>query len=518
MAVLYLWFSKKNKMSWLKDRWSDWAFLLGLILVFALRWATQPSFELNPDTSAWISGAISAAQSDTPLWTLLTHSDSRPLVVLPLYVLETIGISVTWFVADLMGVLLWWVSMGLFYSILRRRLGGWWALFYTAPLLIFQAAVLDADLVAYNAEHICVLMILGPVWWYLKPRTSRDPSWHYLLVGFWLGLFPFAKMQIVPMGGMIALFFLFETLRNKSYASSLFLVTGGVLPTALVNLYYTRYDGLATFWNDYFWNYYYYSFTQTYADIPVQERFGVGFIVQFFGQTANTRAFWLGVALLLLLAFVAWIRYRTVPPRSHMLAFSLFWLSFYATVQAGNLYSHYLLLLVIPALLLVVLGLTTYLPRLAPSLWGAFLLALVLQSFYNGWHHPNWEVMKTNPLQEQVVRDQIAHSVEKGQKMTIWGYADRFFVWQHVAAGNRLSHTFWAYWPSPLLEYRQRQCIQDMEHNQTDWFLDFTESGMPLNEAAFKHDTFPLIADYIRSQYQYVTTVGGVHFYKRQVK
>jgi hypothetical protein len=57
-----------------------------------------------------------------------------------------------------------------------------------------------------------------------------------------------------------------------------------------------------------------------------------------------------------------------------------------------------------------------------------------------------------------------------------------------------------------------------MEHNQTDWFLDFTESGMPLNEAAFKHDTFPLIADYIRSQYQYVTTVGGVHFYKRQVK
>ncbi|TAF96427.1 MAG: hypothetical protein EAZ32_09080 [Cytophagia bacterium] len=499
-----------------------WPFLgVGLGLVFMVRWVFQPSYELNPDSSAWISSAISAACSDTPFWTLLTHSDSRPLVVLPLFLLELLGVPVTWFVADLVGVALWLVTTVFFYLTLRRWLSNWHAFYFTTPLLFFQALHLEADFMAYNSEHICALMLTVGVWLLVRFEAAKKPLWQYILAGFWLGMFPFAKMQIVPMGVVLGLFSAFYTFKQWRYWGVFVLFAGCVLPTVFANLYYLQKDGIAAFWNDYFWNYYYYSFTKTYSELAIEQRFGLRFMVKIFYKTANLRVFWLGSAGLILVGTGAWwktknAKYRLISLPMYGFIALFFLTSLYAILQAGNLFLHYLLLLVVPLFLLIA-SLILVFPFPKIKQMGLFyLLILGLEGANNirrYINHPPHLV----PHYEVEIRDRIEKVVLPNQKMTIWGYADHFFVYSRITAGNRLSHTFWVYWPSPLRPYREHQFLTDLSQNQTEWFLDFSGSKVQFNDKKMNHVYFPKIASYIRTHYQLTETQQGVQFYRRNI-
>ena len=104
--------------------------------------------------------------------------------------------------------------------------------------------------------------------------------------------------------------------------------------------------------------------------------------------------------------------------------------------------------------------------------------------------------------------------------MTIWGYADRFFVFEHLPAGNRLPHSYWIYTESPLQMYRQREFIGDLEQNKPALFMDAmveNVSNIYLPEKHnYRHDCFPMIAKYIREHYTLVKELDGVRFYRRK--
>ena len=501
-----------------------WPFLLASLSVFiAVRFALQPTHELNIDTSAWISSAISAARSDAPLWTLLNYSDSRPLTVFPLFILEFFGIPVDWALAGNVGVVLWGFTIAFFYAILRRWFTDWQALFYALPLLIFQTTNIDADYLSYNSEHICVLMLTIGFWVLLQFEKNQKTAWQYLLAGFWLGMLPFAKMQTVPMGLVLGFFFALFAFRRRQHWGVFALLVGSILPTLLVNLYYFQKGEISTFWNDYFWNYYYYSFTKTYSGVPVSSRFGPTYIFTFFFKIPANRVFWATLFAVLLVGAVAVLRkikagkmslFNQFWYNTHSLVSLFFLASLYAVLQSGNQFSHYLLLLVVPVLLVAALLIQFIAQPYRKWLWVVFVVAIGLEGIHNLYQN-SLETPPQIPVAEIAVCQKIEQLVMHHQKMSIWGYSDRFFVWSRVAAGNRLSHTFWVYWPSLLIDYRQRQFLQDMNQNQTDWFLDFSTSNIQHNDKKFRHDNFPKIAAYIRKNYQLVQTVQGVRFYQR---
>jgi hypothetical protein len=504
------------------NNWPVWPFLGAILgLVFIVRWAFQPrNHELNPDTSAWISSAITAASSDSPVWTLLTHSDSRPLTVLPLFLLELSGIQVTWLVAGLTGVALWLVTTVFFYLILRRWLSAWRTFFFTAPLLVFQASHFEADFMAYNSEHICVFMLTVGVWLLVRFEATKKPLWQYILVGFWLGTFPFAKMQIVPPGFVLGLFVAFYAFRQWRYWGIFGLFLGCVLPTAFANLYYLQKDGIASFWNDYFWNYYYYSFTKTFSELPIEQRFAPHFVTTLFSLTPNLRVFWLSSIVLLLMGVLACWKTRKEKKRSistsaYIFTALFFLASLYAVMQAGNLFPHYLLLVVVPLFFLLAVSTAGFSPQAIKQIGAIYLVALGLEGANNiqsYMNHPPYLV----PQHHVAIRSKIEQLILPNQKMTIWGYSDHFFVWSRIPAGNRLSHTFWIYWPSPLRSYREQQFLADLSQNQTEWFLDFSGSKDLSNDKKFDHANFPKIASYIRTHYQLKETDQGVRFYRRK--
>ena len=493
---------------------------VGLLLMWVLRWQQQQSYELDVDTSSWISSAISAARSETPFWTLLNYSDSRPLTVFPLFILEKMGVAVTWSMAEKVGLFLWTSSIIFFYATLRRWFSPWQSLFFSLPLVIFQASNAWFGFMAYNSEAVCVFMLTVGLWLITGLEKNKASIFTYFFAGFWLGLLPFAKMQTVPMGLVLGFWAFFIAFQQRLYGRLLVLLTAASLPTAFLNGFYWQKGEWIVFWNDYFWNYYYYSFTQIHSAVPVEDRFSLLFLIQFFYQNSTTRLFWGASLVLLVIGFIKWSRTTSFAvPRSVVWGILAFLLaSIYAILQAGNLFSHYLLLLLVPINLLLVFFLQSFKPRISQKIWLAFLLLMGAEGVKNTIEYPIIPVPQPFPFDRKIIQALKKYS-QPSDKMTIWGYADRFFVHTRLAAGNRLPHSYWIYMPSPMRAYRQKQFLQDLIQNQPALFMDaFTEKvsfTYSLDENQYRHDCFPAIANYIGKHYRQVAQIGAVRIYRR---
>lgn len=503
-------------------RWNG-VFIISLVILITVRWQYQIPSELDVDTSTWISSAISTAQSEHPLWTLLNFSDSRPLAVLPLAIVEMAGVKVDWALADGIGVILWIATLIFVFLIFKNWFSSAKSLLFTAPLLLFQTTHLWPGFMTYNSEHLCILMLTVGFWGIVKIQERVLSPWVYLLLGFWLGLLPFAKFQIIPMGLVLALFAGFFLMNAKQWIRLAFFAIGGFLPVLLANWYYYQYDHIETFWNDYFWNYYYYSFSTVYSKLDTTYRFSPLTMGRAIFRPISTRVFWIVQISLILAGGISWIRdfSRRVAVSASMIwlsiAFAL--VSLYAVLQAGNPFDHYLLLLFVPSVLVASFCSLYLSPKIFNTVWTVGLLAIALEGVRNILLFPVGTIPSL-PQSDSEIRKAIQTYSHVGEKMTIWGYADRFFVYEHLPAGNRLPHSYWIYTESPLQMYRQREFIGDLEQNKPALFMDAMVENVSniylLEKHTYRHDCFPMIAKYIREHYTLVKEVDGVRFYRRK--
>lgn len=505
------------------ETWWNALFISSLLVLIAIRWFYQIPTELDVDTSTWISSAISTAHSDRPLWTLLNYSDSRPLTVLPLAVAEMAGINVDWALADGIGVMLWVATLTFVFLMFKHWFSSARSFLFTAPLLFFQAFHLWPGFMTYNSEHVCILMLTVGFWAVIKLKDSAYSSWCYFLLGLWLGLLPFAKFQTIPMGLVLALFLVFFLFKTQQWKRLLALIGGGVLPLLLVNGYYYHYDQLGTFWNDYFWSYYYYSFSTVHSKLETSNRFSPLTIGRFVFQPAATRVFWAVQVVLILTGVVQFLRFparRVVVSRSVMgLAVGVALVSLYAVLQAGNPFDHYLLFLFVPSVVLAGFCSLYFSPKTFSSLWTVALLAIALEGVRNVVAFPLGAVPKL-PKSDAMIRKAIQANIFPNETMTIWGYADRFFVYEHLPAGNRLPHSYWIYTKSPLQTHRQRELIDDLDQNKPALFMDAMVAPVSTiyvpDNVNYRHEKFPIIAKYVREHYTLVDVVKGARFYRRK--
>ncbi len=507
-----------------KEVFWHWIMGVGLIVMLIIRAMCPLSPELDVDTSTWISSAISAAHSDRPLWTLLNYCDSRPLTVLPLAWVEMAGIEVSWALANFVGVVLWAGTLLFFFFVLRHWFSSRESFWFTFPLLVFQTGNNWFGFISYNSEHPAVFMLMVGVWLVLKLREPSRSAWQYAGVGIWLGLLPFVKIQIVPMGLVLAAFAAWGAIASRQWLNLLMLLMGGLLPLAVINGYYYQNDSIESFWNDYFWNYYYYSFTTIHSEAEISSRFGPRTLARAFVRPVTTRVFWwVQVSLITIGALYGVRRHRTVKtafPLEVLLLVGAFGaVSLYAVLQAGNPFDHYLLLAFVPASLSVAF-LSVYVPAgLFKKIGLVSLLLISLEGIRNLIFFPYQPVPSKYSWDDELIQI-IKQNTRKGDKMTIWGYADRLFVETRLPAGNRLPHSYWIYTESPLQSYRQQQFISDLDENKpallVDAMVDNVSDVYLPHKEQYRHDRFPVIKAYVQKNYVLVDSLHGVWFYRRK--
>jgi hypothetical protein len=99
-----------------------------------------------------------------------------------------------------------------------------------------------------------------------------------------------------------------------------------------------------------------------------------------------------------------------------------------------------------------------------------------------------------------------------GERMAIWGWADKYHVETQLPQGTREPHPYYHIVGSDLQDYYTNRYIADLGRNQPALFLDAVAPGqfMFTDHATQGYRNFPKVKNYIDAHYIPVDTVEGV--------
>jgi len=523
MTALTAWLGyATRRQNRFEERETVW--LLGLLATVALlRLPFFADVERNIDTSTWLASVGAVRNFSDKLWVWLNYTDSRPLTVLPLLVVDFF-VKSNYLVAECAALALTIGALAFLHRIFRQFLEPAPAVLLTAVGGLFWGTVHFGDYVAYNSEQISVLMLAGAIWGYFRYGNLAGGSGAAVFgLGLLLGCLPYAKMQNVPMGLVIAGFLGWEILRWKRFGEAVWLGLGGVLPTAALLGFYASRGATEVFWNDYFWNYFYYAYTTDYSSLTGYARFSPWRIARYvYGGSQESLGYATALTGGLLAAGVWSFRFgkKATPAVRSAVLFGLVFLavSLYAVLQAGNFFQHYLSYFFFALLLATGLTLSLILPVLQKK------LSLILLSL--AWLQGSYNLLTQRPPVGDFTRQHrpIARLIQQlsrpGEALLVWGYADGLYpMADRPPAFHRIT-TYWLYHPEEGLHaYRLRQFFEQMERYQPRLVVDVQTPGRSLDgEGRYRLTNFPEISRYVLARYWLVGEVEGVRIYRKTEK
>jgi hypothetical protein len=492
-----------------------------LLLVWIVRIPFLRIREYDIDTSTWLSAVIAINHYPDKFWTLLNYTDARPLTVFPLLAGSWAGMPVDYTSAEIIGLFLWTGTLLLLYQICKLFAGRNVALVVTWSLALFLATICHI-FAAYNSEHSSIFMVTAGVALFFLYVYRRWTSPAVAAVtGVLLGSLIYAKFQNAPMGLLTGAFLLISMANRKDWRNMIALVSGCLLPTVVVNVFYGFHGKMDVFWNNYFWNYFYYSFTTQFSSMPIAERFSPGRIARFiFYATSSGIYVSTLVAMAVALSVLAFKRLRQ-EIKSNWLPFAfsflLLLLSIYAVLQSGNNFEHYKLFLFTPLLIFNALILSVSRPRVRRYAIGLLLMGGMAQTAVSLKYLDRDLAYDKRIETDRKVVGHILKNTLSTDPVVVWGWRDGLLVSSQRPMGYRDVHTFHFSMKSPLVPNWTRDFLEDMEENKPKIFVeamirDYSERG----HLFLPHDKVPVIREYVQKHYRLVTELDGVRIFHRK--
>ncbi|RRA97951.1 hypothetical protein [Larkinella rosea] len=491
--------------------------VISFLLFIGIRILYAPDREQNIDTSTWMATALTVGKASDPLYTLLNYSDGRPLAVLPLAIAELIGIPLDYRLTDLIGVLLWCITLWLFGRILKKYLAEEMTLaLIWLPLLLLS--MVWNDFASFNTE------VTGNLWLILGLsgllRIREKPVWAVAGIGFWLGCLPFVKFQTVPMGVVLGLLGVWKLYQARRFSALPALLIGALLPVLLLTAYYAGKNDLDSFWGDYFSNYFVYSYTTEYSDLSPGERFSPVRIVRYLLHSYQFFLYWIGIFGAILVGLFMQIRRPVLvaTDQKERFWFGLIWLvaSFYAVLQAGNNYTHYLLFLVFPSLFLLSVLCSTFDVAITQKIILVILGTVLAQASINCFFRKPLDIHPGEPLFQRISAE-IQNRSQPDDGLVLWGYVDRLHAYSRRPMGYRNSNAFWVYYPTSTQAFRMKEFLSDLEQNKPRLFVDVMTPRISMfADKAYQFENYPLVKNYISQHYQLVKTIEDVRIFERK--
>ncbi|TAE35320.1 MAG: hypothetical protein EAZ50_13355 [Runella slithyformis] len=486
------------------------------LLVFMRLPTVLHNQEINIDESQVISHALTLKQYPT-YWESVDGTTIGPLNIYLLIVPTWFGLAFDYTAAHLLNIccqlgflLFFFLSIRNFYGVQIARLA-------LLPTLFFFAFTQEPDFVHYSSEQLPILMLGACLWLFSKiynaPQNNQFGVWYAL--GLVAGAVPFAKLQAVPLAGLMVLFaviwlvvFSKKYLREKLTIGAVLLMAGLTFPLlvfgwALANNlfddmldFYIRgnlvYAGGRSFW-------------QSMAAIPA-----------FFSKIKGFQYYWLATLGLAVLAVVV-SKKKWSKENGFLLIFACcqLFVSVYAATKTGNDFGHYLLLCVVPlaflnAWLLHQIGsfnLFTYLSIGALVVFGSFNLLKFNANNY--------------PTTRQLPQTDVAKAIQKygkvGEYLTVWGWACRYYVETQMPEGTAENHSERCIFDHPMRHDYRKRYLADLHRTRPVVFADAVgkNSTWVQNKATQGHECFSELKTFIAQHYTYAGTTDDVRIYVR---
>ena len=494
-------------------RHSGWVFA-ALLLLFLAAWRWPfllCANEYNPDESQFIAGALTLTH-DPVFWRSVDGTTSGPLNFYALLPLWGLGLPLDYFTARLTGLLLNAVTLLLLYRLFRERGGVRAACLAVLPGAMFFAAIVEPDFIHYSSELVPLALLALAVLW-TEPRP--------LAAAFVAGLLPWAKLQALPLGAVLVLWQLVEAWReSRSWRPVPVrrwsqLAACALLPTVLI-------CGAAAAFGQFGFLFRHYVMNNL---VYVGEGMSRAELVRLFwvrgGITGIFPAWGLGMLALLAGCAVAYFRARRWPDRRFWLGLVLLATAGACVLAPGRPSLHYLLFMIVPAILMLGVAWAELWPARRPPAATAAIIVLALLplawrvtqgppemfgQFALHWRQP------VSPL-GSVLR----YWQSPGARLAVWGWLSSAHVESGLPQATRDVLTVWSVQGTAERDYFRAAYLADLQRSQPELFVDATGFGAPLltEWTRQSHETFPALAAYVRQHYRLVVDLTPARVFVR---
>lgn len=494
-----------------------------LIAMFAWRWPAIFHYKpVNPDEAQFLAGALTMLARGQLWW--IDPTTSGPLVVLPLTLPRLAGLPVDFATGRIVGLLLEWGAVVCGYLTLRHIFGDQKSRFLIMPLAGFMIFLWFWDFVPYCSEisplFLCALAIwLGVT--AFQPDGAAFHRWRLAACGVVLGIIPFSKLQVLPLGAAIGIgivvWILCPPVRDgKKIGWNLLWLFGGVLlgtGSLLVSLWWSGQ------WSEVYQSYIVHNLH--YAEARGLSWSDSGYLLNYLTNFSWGFSFFHYGALLLVVVALPAIGRAAWRPL--LLGVTLLVSAYYAVLAPGRLYPHYLLFLTLPLSLLIGL-LWGYLlagqtRRYCAIGTGLFLAVGVVSQLVD-------RVADRNSLQRLIApanpRDPVDQFINRNKKpgdaLAVWGWRPEFYVETQLPQATHEAHTEAQLNDHPQRDYFRARFVADLRETRPAFFIDsIGPDDFQLKEPSLQgHETFPELRDFIARDYMEIKTTGSFRLYLRR--
>jgi hypothetical protein len=515
---------------WKDSKGTDWRWGLVIFLVLiAGRWPTWfVTRELGSDESQLVAGAMTL-RHDPVFWRSINGGTAGPLDFYALFPVGWIHGADDYFSARVTALCLIAAALILAHQIIAVVYGRLVARCTGFATLCFESLTLHYDLLHYSTELVPVCL-LAAAFFMATRRFTANTGWLWnALGGLLLGSVAFAKIQALPLAGLLTLGwiageFLMQEGRSGDRRNRFLALGVGLCAPLLVCALFLTVTGQ--------WRTAVVSYVLRNAAYVNADPKDISFVLLMFWRSSSVDqgllVSWLAGGGLWVLLTLPLSRDSTRPLRIVVFAAVVFFLaSFVCIVVPRRPFFHYWQLLVVPWSL--VLGATTGLMMVALEnqrsrfRCGVLCAALICSTaglLYEraGCQHPyvgRLALYHSNP--QGAVAKELMKYARPGESLGTWGWMSNFFVEAGLRQATRNAITGTEIPDNPFRDYYRDLYLTDLQRSAPPVFVDAVGPGnFCYEDRRLAHDAiFPELAAYIRTYYTQVADLHGSRIYVR---
>ncbi len=507
-----------------------WLYLV-LLGVFVMRMSNLVYLNLDADEAEWMSGAATF-YDDPRFWLSVDGNTSGPLTIVPLSLIPLFGITLSYQSVRLFATLFYILpTIALTYLTIRKM--GSAAL--SGAVIIPLAYILgtSASVMLYNSEYPVSLLLAISLYCFVSLDNNKN-KWFLLSYGFVLGLFPYSKVQAVPMGAIIALTFLWklnvEKFDIKHTAS---FIVGGLLPTIFVAIYLTATNIWYDFFNAYIYNNFLYGSAGGANKNDLTFETTVRETLKYLGIIPEF-SYWLAFMKLgVLLAIALLVGFRNkiskIPKINLWLGWTMVLTAVFCAVKPYSFSYHYQHFLLVPTAFLIASVCATfevYLKKVGVVLLQEIAKKVALPTFfllnvfmpwiwtsqYADAH--DYEKLSSNNLNHSSFSQIISQYLQPDAKMAVWGSNSGIYATTKTLRGTRDGHTYHQIIPIKTQQYYLNRFVADLDRIKPKVLVEafggfsyilYGPDG--LSKFGIVH--YPVVNNYVKQHYELKNEIDG---------
>jgi hypothetical protein len=547
--------NRKGIASLQKITLSNFMFIISVVVLIATaRWPSLLPSMMNVD-EGWFLAAAMKLLKNPLFWESVDGGSTGPLNIYPLMLPAILGLKIEYATARLIGSFFITASIILLYCSLIEIYSRKVARIALVPVVMNVSLTTFSDHVNYISELCPIFLLSCGLYLVCKYYSCRLLNSNKLLfvLGFVLGLTPYAKLQSVPVAIAIAAIFVHMLFsRRKSRKNVVlhmfFFGLGASSPSVFTMAILSLFSIHDSFWKSYIQqNFLFYSSNPHSAYQKLM--LFIDMMQESTLRDSDQTLFLYAITLVVSLSGIPYLlgkrsylnqesKERLQSIQSDTFVFLLYASIFlasscYAIGKPGNPFGHYLLFLIIPSgfLIGVFLGESKKIMEnrelvasLRASVFTIVSIIIFVSSFLqvsgylkSGNVYLNQRMEYLQNYTDPVVAA-ISRYASPGEQMALWGWSSELYVDSGLVQATRDGTSLWQIFSSPLQHYYIKRYLDDFVASNPPLFIDTVAPGRFkfTDRATQSHEAFPEVNKFISENYQIADEVNGVRIYTRK--